>query len=160
MNYVMPFSMLICSMKRRRSAAAVMEMVLVMPVLLGLCFGLVEFGQYMYIKHAFEAAARDATRIAILSTATQTQVTSALSSTLSQANVNFNSSWLTITDLGPSETGTITDVSTVPMGDELQLVLSANYASIPNAVRPLYSLTGVGIGNGKLVVGECTMVKE
>jgi Flp pilus assembly protein TadG len=146
--------------RRRRSANGTIEIVLVLPVLLAFSFGLVEFGQYMFIKHCFESAARDATRVAIMPTATQSSVTSVLTTTLAQANVPYSSSWLTITDLGPSQTGNVSDVSTVPMGDELQLTLSATYSSIPNAVRPLYSSTGFGIGTAKTVVGECTMVKE
>lgn len=146
--------------RRPRNGGALLELALTFPLLLAMAFGLVEFGQYMYIKNCFEAAARDGMRIAILSTATQSQVTTAISNTLSQANVTYNSSWLTITDLGPTSSGTVSNVATVPMGDEIQLVLSANYSSISNAVRPLYALTGHGIGAGKTISGECTMVKE
>jgi hypothetical protein len=145
---------------RRRSANATLELVLAMPIMLSLPFGLVEFGQYMYIKHCFESAARDAMRVAILPNATESQVTGILTSTLSQANVAYNSAWLTITDLGPGFTGTVSDVSTVAMGDELELTLSTTYSTIPNAVRPLSAITGVGVGASKLVVGECTMIKE
>jgi Flp pilus assembly protein TadG len=145
---------------RRTRGTAIMELAIAFPVLLAITFGLCEFGQYMYIKHCFEGAARDAMREAILATATQTQVTSTITSTLSQANVTYNSSWLTITDLGPGFSGTVTDVSTVAAGDELTLKLSATYSTIPCAVRPLYSMTGVGIGPTKTVVGECTMIKE
>ncbi|MGA2229686.1 MAG: TadE family protein [Tepidisphaeraceae bacterium] len=148
------------SRRRIRRAGAVLELALALPMVLYLAFGIVEFGQFMYIKHAFEAAARDATRVAIMANATQTQVTSTLTTTLSEANVTYNSAWLTITDLGPSSSGSVTNVANVPVGDQIQLILSANYASIPNAVRPLYQLSGVGIGSGKSVVGECTMVKE
>jgi Flp pilus assembly protein TadG len=138
----------------------VLELAVAFPIVLYMSFGLVEFGQYMYIKNCFESAARDATRAAILPNATQAQVVSTLTSTLAQANVTYNASWLTITDLGPSATGSVSDVSTVPLGDQIQLTLSANYTSIPNAVTPLHALTGVGIGSGKTIAGICTMVKE
>ena len=137
-----------------------MELALAFPLLLFMAFGLVEFGQYVYIKHCFESAARDAMRLSIMVNATQAKVNTTLSSTLAQANVTYNPSWLTITDLGPGYNGTVTDVSTVPAGDQIQLTLSANYSSIPNAVRPLYQFTGIGIGAGKSVVGICTMIKE
>jgi Flp pilus assembly protein TadG len=144
----------------RRHGGALLELALTFPTVLAMAFGLVEFGQYMYIKHCFESAARDATRIAIMSTATQTQVTTTLTNTLSQANVTYNSAWLTITDLGPAGSGAVANVANVAMGDEIQLTLTATYSAIPNAVRPLYSFTGVGIGSNKTVTGECTMVKE
>jgi Flp pilus assembly protein TadG len=147
-------------MTKTRRGAALVELALSLPILLYIGFGMAEFGQFIYIKHAFEAAARDACRIAITPTATQSQVTTTLTNTLTQANVTYNSSWLTLTDLGPSTTGTITNVANVPLGDEIQLTLSTTYSAIPNVVRPLYSLTGAGIGTNKTVVGECTMVKE
>ena len=146
---------------RRRShrrGAQIIEMAISFPVLLYLSFGLVEFGQYFYIRHCFESAARDGARYAILGTATQAQTVSTITATLLEANVTFNSSWLTITDLTAGST--VTDVSQVPIGDQIQLTLSTTYGNIPNAVRPLYSMTGVGIGPNKAISSTCVMVKE
>lgn len=143
-----------------RRGGSLVETAIALPIVTSMAFGLVEFGQFMYIQHCFEAAARDAARVAIMANATQSQVTSTITNTLAQARVTYNSSWLTITDLGPSGSGTITNVSTVPAGDQIQFTLSATYSQIPNAVRPLYQTTGFGIGTAKTVVGECTMVKE
>jgi len=144
----------------RRSGNSTLEMCLVLPVLLAIGFGVVEFGQYLYVKHCFESAARDAARVAVLATSTQAQVTAVLTSTLAQANVTYSSSWLTITDLGPSGSGTVSNVASVAAGDEIQLTLSTNYSAIPNVVRPLSSFTGIGVKSTTNVVGMCTMVKE
>ena len=46
--------------RRRRGGNSTLEMCLVLPVLLSIAFGVVEFGQYLYVKHCFESAARDA----------------------------------------------------------------------------------------------------
>jgi Flp pilus assembly protein TadG len=146
--------------RRRRGGNSLVELALTFPILMFMAFGLVEFGQFLYLKHCFEAAARDAARVAVMSTATQAQVTSVLSTTLAQANVTYNASWLTITDLGPASTGSVANVANVPMGDEIQLTVSTNYSAIPNVVRPLYQLTGAGIGSGKTISGQCTMIKE
>jgi hypothetical protein len=146
--------------RHRTFGTVTLELVLAFPVLLFLVFGAVEFGQFVYIKHCFESAARDAARVAILPNSTQAQVASVLSTTLGQANVTFNSSWLTITDLGPGMVGPIGNVASVPMGDELQLTLSVTYSTLPSGVRPLSSMTGVGISATKVVAGECTMIKE
>jgi len=127
-------------------------------VLLFLTFGLVEFGQYFYIKHCFEAAVRDGARYAILATATQAQTGATMTLTLKEANVTYNASWLTITDLTAGTS--VTDVSQVPAGDQIQLTLSTTYGNIPNAVRPLYSMTGEGIGPNKVISSTCVMVKE
>ncbi len=135
-------------------------MVIAFNLLLGLAFGMVEFGQYMYVKHCFEAAARDAMRVAVLNGTTQAQVNAVLTNSLAQANVTYNSSWLTMTDLGPAYTGSVSDIATVSTGDEVQLTVSVTYDQIPNVVRPLHSMTGMGIGNGKVVSGSCTMIME
>ena len=148
------------SRRNHRSGNAIIEMVFAFQLLMFIAMGMVEFGQYFYIKHAFEAAARDAARASILATATSISPSTAATYTLSEANVTFNSSWLTITD---TTAGTaVSDVSTVPAGDILQVQLLATYDQIPNVMRPLYSITGnlFGIKNGKPMLGQCTMVRE
>jgi Flp pilus assembly protein TadG len=144
--------------RRARRGSQLLEMAIGFNVLLFLSFGMVEFGQYFYIKHCFESAVRDGARYGILSTATQAQVVSTITTTLAQANVTYNASWLTMKDL--STGSTVTDVSTIPAGDQLQLTLSTTYGNIPNAVRPLYSITGQGIGSNKVMSATCIMVKE
>jgi Flp pilus assembly protein TadG len=148
------------AMRGHRGGNSTIEMVFAMQLLMFICMGMVEFGQFFYIKHAFEAAARDAARASILATATSTSPTTAATYTLSEANVTFNSAWLTITD---TTTGaTVTDVSTIAAGDILQVQLKATYDQIPNVMRPLYAITGnnFGIKNGKQMLGQCTMVRE
>lgn len=148
------------ALRRRRGGNSVIEMVFAFQLLMFICMGTVEFGQYFYIKHAFEAAARDAARASILATATSTSPTTAATYTLSEANVTFNSSWLTITDTTAGTT--VSDVSQVPAGDTLQVQLLATYDQIPNVMRPLYAITGknFGIKNGKQMLGQCTMIRE
>jgi Flp pilus assembly protein TadG len=146
------------ALRRRRGGNSVIEMVFAFQLLMFICMGMVEFGQYFYIKHAFEAAARDAARASILATATSTSPTTAATYTLSEANVTFNSSWLTIYDT--TAQAAVSDVSQVPAGDVLQVQLLATYDQIPNVMRPLYSMTGQGIKNGKPMLGQCTMVRE
>jgi len=52
-------------LSRRRSGAEVLEAALVMPILLALAFGTVEFGYYFYVEHNLEGAAREGARAAI-----------------------------------------------------------------------------------------------
>lgn len=141
-----------------RRGAQLIEMAICFPVLLFLSMGLVEFGQYFYIRHCFESATRDGARYAILGTATQSQTVATITATLLEANVTYNASWVTITDLTAGTS--VTDVSQVPIGDQIQFTLSTTYGSLPNAVRPLYSMTGQGIGPNKVMSATCIMVKE
>jgi Flp pilus assembly protein TadG len=147
-----------CSGRTNRRGNQIVEMALGFSVLCFMTMGMVEFGQYFYIKHCFESAIRDGGRYAVLPTATQAQTLSTITSTLAEANVTFHASWLTITDLTAG--GTVTDVSQVAQGDQLQFTLSTTYASISNAVRPLYAMTGQGIGSSKMLTAMCIMVKE
>src|SRR5439155_9649998 len=119
---------------RRRFAGgnALIETVLALTVLLSVAMGSVEFGQFLYIKHAFNSAARDAARAGIVSTGTQAKVVTAITNALQQANVTYNSSWLTMTDLTTG--ATVSDVATVTSGDTLQISLSVNYDLIPTVV--------------------------
>jgi len=143
-----------------RRGNGTLELCLVLPIILSIAFGVIEFGQYLYVKHCFEAAARDAARVAVGATATQAQVTTVLTSTLAQANITYNSAWLTITDLGPSGSGSVGDIANVAAGDQIKVSLSTTYSALPNVVRPLSSFTGIGVNSGASVTGVCTAVKE
>jgi Flp pilus assembly protein TadG len=134
-------------------------MAVILPVLLFSVLGMAEFGQFFYIRNCFEAAARDVARAACLATAIQTDPVTRATATLAQANVTFNSSWMTIVDVTNSNS-TVTDCSAVPVGDTILVTIQCNYNLIPNAYRPLYQLTGIGIGNGKPCVGTSRRIKE
>ncbi len=147
---------------RRRGGSTVLQTVIVMQVLLAVSMGVVEFGQFLYIRHAFQAAARDAARAASLPGATQSGVQAVAAATLMQANVTLSSAWLSCYDISAdgTSTTTVTDVSSIASGDRVKVLISTTYDQVPNAMRPLYQIFGKGIGPGKAMVGNCTMVKE
>src|SRR6476659_8829958 len=51
---------------RGRSGTEVLEMALILPLLLLLAFGTVEFGYWFYLEHNFQAAAREGVRAGIV----------------------------------------------------------------------------------------------
>jgi len=142
-----------------RPGNSIIEMSVVLPVILFMVMGIVEFGQYFYIRNAFEAAARDVARASCLSTAVQTDPVTRATATLAQANVTFNPSWMTIVDAS-NNNAIVNDVSAIAIGHQLIVTIETQYNLIPNAYRPLYALTGKGIGNGRMCMGQCTMIKE
>ena len=146
-------------LKRFRSGNAVLEMVLVLPALIFVGMGVAEFGQYMYVENLFESAARDVARYSVPTTAVQGDPVTAATRTLAQANIAFNASWMTIYDDGNSF-AVVTDVSQVKAGNAITVVIQVPYYLVPHVYRPLYQITGVGIGNGKVVMGKSTGVKE
>jgi Flp pilus assembly protein TadG len=143
----------------RRRGNSTLTTVLVLPVLLFVVLGVVEFGQFFYIRAAFAAAARDVARASCLQTAVQTDPVTRATATLAQANVTFNPSWMTIVDATNSN-AVVTDVTAVPYGDQIVVTITTPYGSIPNAYRPLYAFTGHGIGSGKVCAGVCRMIRE
>src|SRR5438046_10374485 len=66
---------------RRRSSRlrgnAVLDLALVMPVLLGLTFGAMEYGYALYLKHTLQGAAREGARAAVVAGATAADVQNA-----------------------------------------------------------------------------------
>jgi Flp pilus assembly protein TadG len=88
----------------------VLEAALILPVLIYLGFGTVEFGSYFYIKHAFQGAAREGARAAIVAGATNSDVNSAVASVL--AACNMQNSGYTVTT-SPSSIGSAAAGTTV-----------------------------------------------
>jgi len=138
---------------------AILEMAIVLPLLTFLGMGIAEFGQFFYVRHAFEAATRDAARFAIPGSAKQGDPAAAATATLAQAGITFNASMMTIIDCS-NWNGTVSDVSGIQSGHILSVYMQATYSALPNAYRPLSSFSGAGIGSGKVITCQCTMVKE
>jgi Flp pilus assembly protein TadG len=70
---------------RRRSGNALLDMAFVLPILLALTFGAVEYGYAIYVKHALAGAAREGARVAMLAGATQAQVQTAVDTSMQTA---------------------------------------------------------------------------
>ena len=136
-----------------------METAIALPLLLFLAFGMTEYAQYFYFRTAFESAARDAARFAIPATAQQGDPAAAATRTLAASNITFNSSWMTVIDVS-NNNATVADVSAIASGHLLSYTIQTTYYQLPGVCRPLYSFTGFGITNSKVVSGQCSMVKE
>jgi Flp pilus assembly protein TadG len=135
---------------RRRRGSAVMDAALVFPILISLTFGSVEFGHFFFVKHTLQGAAREGARAAITPTATNTDVTSTVTTAMTAAG--FTSGQYTIAIRNATDTANA-DVSTVTAGTGVLVKVTANWGTI--GLRPL----GL-IGTGKSVIGQTVMRKE
>ena len=135
----------------RRRGNAVIEAALVLPVLLALAFGTVEFGYFFYCKHTFQGAARDGARVAILSSSTNSSVTTAVSNTMTAAG--FTSGEYSTTITNASSGATISNVGTVATGTPIKVQVTATWSTI--GIRPMNMISA-----SKQVVGFTIMVKE
>jgi hypothetical protein len=105
------------------------------------------------------SACRDATRAAIPATAQSGDAVAAATRTLAQANIPLSSTTILIQDTATGWS-TVTDVSAVPAGHNLEVTPTATYVNLPHVYRPFNDLTGHGIPNNKVIQSICMMTKE
>jgi len=139
------------SSRRRHRGNAVLEAALVLPVLLALAFGTVEFGHFFYCKHTFQGAARDGARTAILSSSTNSSVTTAVANTMTSAG--FTAAQYTVSITNATTSASISNVGTVATGTPIKVAVTATWSTI--GIRPMNMISG-----SKQVVGFTIMVKE
>lgn len=134
----------------RRRGNAIMEAALVLPILLALSFGTVEFGYFFYVKHTLQGAAREGARAAILPSATNTTVQTAVSNTMTAAG--FASSKYTL-EIRNASTDQALTVGTATSGTSIKVTVTSIWSEV--GVRPLNLIAAT-----KPVVGTTVMVKE
>ena len=135
--------------RRRQSGGAVLEMALVLPILLYLAFGTVEFGYFFYVKHNVQSAAREGARAAIVPSATTSDVTTAISNSMTAAGLGSSGYTTSITDTSNNAVR----VSSVAAGTAIKVTVNCSWGTV--GIRPL----GL-IGTGKQVTGSTVMRKE
>jgi Flp pilus assembly protein TadG len=138
---------------RRRSVRrgnALLDAALVLPILLSLTFGTVEYGYFFFVKHSLQGAAREGCRAAIVPSATNTTVTQAIATSLQAAGLNSSG-----TSLDPKFSLTLSpaNVSGLSAGTSVTVQLDATWGTV--GVRPL----GL-IAADKVVRGSTVMRKE
>jgi Flp pilus assembly protein TadG len=156
-------------------------MALTLSLLFSVCFGMIEFGCYFWVKNTMENAAREGCRAGIVQNATNAQVNQAIVTQLWAAgllgtgadptgsatlgNITATLSGGTTTsytvsayDASVSTSSKITDVSTVPVGDTLEITVTASWGTVGAAYRPLAIIGGTS-GN-KTILAATSMRKE
>ena len=136
--------------RRNRRGNALLDAALVLPILLSLTFGTVEYGYFFFVKHTMQGAAREGCRVGILPTSDNTQVRSAIVASLYAAGLNSSSSSL---DSKFTLTTTPSNLSGVAAGTSVTVQLDCTWGNI--GVRPL----GL-IGTAKVVRGVTVMRRE
>ncbi|CAN5381093.1 hypothetical protein BH09PLA1_BH09PLA1_30560 [soil metagenome] len=125
---------------RRARGAEVLEAALVMPILLLLVFGMIEFGYFLYLKHNLQAAAREGARVG-----------STLNSNDAEA-VSKAGAFLTAANLSPGRF----QISSSTSGDTITVTVQATWGSV--GILHLYPL--IPISDSKVVRGSAVMRKE
>jgi len=118
----------------RRRGGALIEAALVMPILLGLCFGMVEFGYFFFVKHTLQAAARDGARMGIVATGTNAKVTATVATAMKAAGLTDTGYEVEIKD---GSTNANLDVSTATPQTPIKVVVKCSWSAIGTGLRPL-----------------------
>ena len=138
--------------RRRRGprGSSLIDTVLVLPILLGLTFGGVEFGYFFFAKHTLDGAAREGAREAISPSATNASVRARIASSLKAAG--FQTSDTTVDSKFTVFTDP-TDVAGAVSGTKIEVRVTVPWGTI--GISPMHM-----IGDTKVVSGATVMRKE
>lgn len=127
-----------CSAARRRRrprrGSVLLEAALVLPVLLIVVFGAIEFGWAFYIKHSLQGAAYAGARAAIVPGATNSDVTSAVSLAMQRGGLQGATYTVSIKD-GNSQADT--SVGSMSEGDAILVEVDAPWSQFSVFVTSL-----------------------
>jgi Flp pilus assembly protein TadG len=127
-----------------RRGNAVLEAALVIPILLYLAFGTVEFGYFFYVKNNVQGAAREGVRASIPPGATNTDVTTAISAQMTAAGLQSS---------GYTVTTTPASISGLAPGTTVTVSVQCTWGVV--GLRPLQLISA-----SKIVKGQAVMRKE
>jgi hypothetical protein len=117
---------------RHESGAAALEFAVVLPILLMILFGILEFGRIMMVCHMLTTTAREGVRQASLPGADTASVMAVITNELSQAGLMYDSC-----ELDPP------DISTANRDDPVTVRVRINYESIAWVPGFFPGLTGI-----------------
>ena len=137
--------------RRPRRGSVLLEAALVLPVLLMIVFGAIEFGWAFYIKHSLQGAAYAGARAAIVPDATNSDVKAAISNAMSRGGLNGASYSVSIKNASTDSAAT---VSSMGEGDPVLVEVDAPWSQFSVFVT---SLGGHFSGN---LSGRAVMRRE
>jgi Flp pilus assembly protein TadG len=149
--------------RRFRRGNAVVELALTLGILINLTFGMVEFGHYFYVKNSFEGAAREGARAAIVPGAANSDVTTAITNSMTVAG--YSSSQYSV-EYQAGTTGTFyvggtafstdpTTITSAAVGTPIAVTVYATWGTVGKGFAPMHF-----IGAAKVLSGVAVMRKE
>ncbi len=135
-----------------RRGGAILEAALVLPILFTIGFGAVEFGYFIFIKQAVQGASREGARAAILSTATNAKVTTAVSTAMGAAGLGSSGYEVEVKN---GSTDATLNVASATAQTPVKVVVRCPWSSVATGLRPLHM-----IDESRLVSGLTVMSKE
>ena len=137
---------------RRRRGSVVLEAVMVLPVLLLLVFGTIEFAWAFHVKHVLQGAARQGARAAIVPGATNRDVSDAVADAMDRFGLGGDTFTVSVRD---GKKNAAIDVSRADEGDAMLVEVKAPWSQ--------YSVMAGGFGSGAItgdLTGQAVMRRE
>ncbi len=135
----------------RRAGVSVLEAALVLPVILALIFGTIEFGYVFYVKQTLQSASREGARRGVLAGADNAAVNQAVDEAMKSGGLGYSTYTVTISN---ASTGTTANVSAIPPGTGVQVQVSAPWSQFS------VFLSGFGDWNRGQLRARTTMRRE
>lgn len=124
--------------RRSDAGVALIEAAFVLPILLVLAMGMLDFGRAFYFKHLLDEAAREGARVAVVTTPDPDIVTTRVDDVLSAGGITPTS----VTIVGP---------------DAARMVTVTVNATFTFVTPGIYSLFNKSFGNTLAMRGQSTM---
>jgi Flp pilus assembly protein TadG len=133
---------------RRRSnrrGGAVLETACVMPFLVLLTFGLIEYGHFFYLKHVLTGAAREGARAAIIASSDSDSVSATVETAMTAAGLTVGNYTVALEINGATAT-----LETAEKGDLITVKIESEWEDI--GLRPMRLISATSIVRGVAVM--------
>ncbi len=139
--------------RRFRRGGAVLEAALVLPIVLGISFGMIEFGHFFFVKHTLQSAARDGARVGIVSSATNAKVNAAVLVAMNAAGLQ-GSGYLV--EIKNGSTDASLNVAAAAAQTPVKVIVKCTWSTVAGGL----STVSPWISDSAQVTGTTVMVKE
>ena len=110
---------------KARRGITVLEAALLLPILLGLVFGTIEFAYVFYVKQTLQSASREGARRGVLAGSSNAEVIQAVNDAMGTGGLGSSKYEVAISS---ATTGSAADVSAIPAGEGVRVEVSAPWS--------------------------------
>ena len=129
----------------RRRGGAVLETAVVIPFVLLMTFGLIEYGHFFYMKHILMGAAREGARAAIIASADSDSVADTVETAMTAAGLSTDKYTISVEVNGATAT-----LDSAAKGDLITVKIESEWDDI--GLRPMRLISATSIVRGSAVM--------
>ena len=130
----------------RRHGGAVLETAVILPFVLLMTFGLIEYGHFFYMKHILMGAAREGGRAAIIASSTNDTVAETVEAAMTAAGMTV-AQYSIVVEVNGTAT---TDLTTAAKGDLITVKIESQWDAV--GLRPMRLISATTLLRGSAVM--------